>query len=257
MRVNKLLIPHKVLTACAILIATVTISLPVHAIKTTKNKPAKSYLLLQNTVWAANHRLTLTPSLMNLDAEHAGFVIQYSLPDQTVCAWNKARKEYAKEPLASWLKKFRNVAVILSWSSGLSKPNEIKTVNEWGRKAKQFVYEDINIARSYYSSDIGKRERTKAPATGYLTTIQLDGIDPKVGVVLARLYGYPESNEIPLEAYALRNKKKSHTSIHTIKLEENPKIEYPSVFVPPKDFKQIKDFQRIISPRDTDINAIF
>jgi|AGTN01.2.fsa_nt_gi hypothetical protein len=256
MRVKTVLIPHMVLvTLTSVVAAAVWFSPPAHATPATKNR--KVYLLLQNTVWAANHRLIITPTLMQLDAEHQGFLVQYSVPDQMVYAWHKGRREYAKEPLNSWLKSFRNLAVLLGWTSGLSKPNEITTVKEWDRKAKLYVFDDVKIVRSYYASDIGKPERTKIPATGHIKTIQLDGVDPNVGVVLTRLYGFPEYNEIPIEAYIIRNKKKTRSSVHTIKLDENPEIELPSEFIPPKEYKLVKDFQRVIAPMDSDINGIF
>lgn len=250
------MIPYTVLISLAVQIAaTGTFSPPAYAVPSKKTK--KVYLLVQQTVWAANHRLVLTPTLMQLDADHPGFSIQYSIPDQVVIAWNKTRKEYARESLQTWLNSFRNLAVVLCWSSGLPKPSEVTTGLEFKRKATHSVWNNVRIERSYYSSDIGKPEGKKAPGTGNIKTVQLDGVDPKVGLVLARLYGFPDSNEIPIEAYVVRDKRKTHRSIHTIKLEENPKIKLPSPFIPPKDYQQIKDFQRVLSPHATDVNGIF
>lgn len=256
MTAKQILILHMVPIALTFVIAAaVLLSTPVYAIAPKKSD--NIYLLFQNTVWAANHHLVITPTLMQLDADHPGFAVQYSIPDQEIIAWNKIRKEYCRQPLQSWLKSFRNLAVILSWSSGLQKPNEVTTVKAFGKKAKHYVWNDVKVQRSFYSSDIGKPERNKPPASGNIKTVQLDGVDPTVGLVLTRIYGFPESKEIPIEAYMIREKRKTHESIHTFKLEVNPKIKLPSLFVPPKGYKQIKDFQRVLAPQDTDVNGIF
>lgn len=257
MSARHLLIPHTVLIALtAIVAAAATVPSPVYA--SPAKKPAgKVFLLLQNTVWAANHRLLLTPAIMQLDDDHQDISVQYTVADQMVYVWNKDRKEYAKSPLNSWLKSFRNMAVVLSWPAGLRRPVEITPIEEWHRKAKLYVYDNVKITRSYYSSDIGKPRKRQRPAIAHIKAIRLDGIAPEVGLVLTHLYGFPESTEIPLEAYILRDKRKTRESIHTLKLEENPEVKLPSVFVPPKGYKQLKDFQRVLAPKDTDVNAIF
>lgn len=231
------------------------LSSPVDAVPSKKKQ--KVYLLLQNTVWAAEHRLVVAPTIMQLDAGHQDFSVQYSVPDQMVYVWNRDRKEYAKGSLDSWLNSFRNMAVVLSWPSGLRRPVEITPIKEWKRNAKLYVYENVKITRSYYSSDIGKPQKRRKGHTAHIKSIQLDGIAPEVGLVLTHLYGFPESTEIPLEAYIWRNKEKTRESIHTIKLEESPELKLPSVFVPPKDYKQLNDFQRVLAPKDTDVNEIF
>src|SRR5215813_3040962 len=93
------LTPHTVQGSFKILFISLAV---ISSIATAEAAPAqnkKVYFLRQNTVWAANHRLTITPVVAQIDADHVGFKFQYSIPDQMIYAWKPDRKEYIKQPV--------------------------------------------------------------------------------------------------------------------------------------------------------------
>jgi hypothetical protein len=119
------------------------------------------------------------------------------------------------------------------------------------------------MVRPFFSSDIGNREKLSL-TTPQIETVELD-VDPKTGPILFTLFGYSrqvtnQMKGIPTSVYlkyADSGNTHPHFSLKTTELRINTTVAPPKVFQPPKDYKKVDTFNRVMAPQESDIHNLF
>jgi|AGTN01.2.fsa_nt_gi hypothetical protein len=220
-----------------------------HSKKANAKSNAKTYLLRQSTQWAADIRVVISPLLMQLDADHVGYSIQYSKEHQSICAWRKDTKQYVLKSMDDWLRRYRNVAMSVTWTADLKQPTTVTSARQNNFKVNHYVYENIQIARAFFSSEIGF-EKEKPRGTGYIETVEL-GVDPNVEEILSRLSALPKLSGVPFAVYVRSPQGQPYNNtLSTSEFVSNPSIRPLKLFVP-TGYTRIQSFGEILVPKSS------
>lgn len=207
-----------------------------------KANPPKYNYWIEQLAQAGPHKIHLTEQGFTVECVKLGFCVQYKEADKMVTGWSLKDHTYYVLPFESWMKNFRNLFAAVSWYAEMVKPTGISTETRDKFAAHTYHYRVNAQSPSYWSSDIGRREKPQGLQDVDYTTIDLPS--KPACLMMQKIYDTPR---VPGFPFAIFRKTLQTTSLKTSRLISN--FNQPiSFFVPTAEFKKVPFSNQVIGP---------
>lgn len=209
----------------------------------TDNRKLDCYVLLQNSVLTADHRITITRAAIKDESLKSGAVAIMKEPFDEVVIFNAKTKLYIKQPLAHYHGFFQKGIILISGRSLSEMPLD-KAGNGTLRGVKTEIYKSPPAAVARAKAQARKGESRNGDPV-YLTLVVSKQVseNAKMAKFVSISYGLPVKQGMPLKADYLDADDDAHAFLETSRVNRTQvsasEFNIPSGLKPAKEVNAV------------------